>query len=189
MGTTLSRDQLMRNAEGVITESLSRYEVANAIAPVSQTVYGVMMGLRNGDSVTGVAMLNSTAAVGTAPTTARFGIADSTGKILAISGNLNAAANFPLGACLFAFAAPYSVTADGGYYACFVVNGTWGTTQPTLCKGNFGPPVIFASVNGGAIPHFTWTGQADLPAVNSSVTFAAASTQAYWLAFYGTPVK
>src|SRR3990167_8391695 len=161
---TRDREQLAQTAMGVISEPFSPELATTSTAPTSQTVYGILVGLRAGDVVTGVLLRNAVAAAGTAPTTARAGLADSTGKILILSGNVGAAASWPVGAMPLAFTAPYTVLADGGYFACFVVNGTWGTTQPTPQRigASAAANIAFGS---NAIPAFAWTGQTDLPAV------------------------
>lgn len=185
---TKSRHQIKLAALGVLSENQDRMLVTGGVATVSQTVYGSLLGLRNGDVVTGVLLTNNVAAAGTTPTTVRSGIADSTGKILALSNNLNATTNFPAtGGCLLAFSSPFTITADGGYYACFVINGTWGTTQPTPGR-NPNAPALGQGINSGAVLHFSWTGQTDLPAVNSSLTLTSNLSIAYYIAFYGTAV-
>lgn len=175
------RTQIGLTASGVISEPFFAQAVATTAAPVTQTVYGTLNGLRAGDVVTGVFTRNTTAAVGTLPTTARFGIADATGKILARSGNDTALALWPLGPNPHAFAAPYTVLADGGYFACMVVDGVWGSTPPTPL---FGASNTAYTAFGSAAPlNFAWTVQTDLPAVGAFATLTA-SGRSYYLAFY-----
>jgi hypothetical protein len=130
-----------------------------------------------------VAMRLNVQAAGTAPTTARAGIADSTGKILALSGNVNAAANWVAGASTFPFASPYTILADGGYYACMLVNGSWGTTQPTALRGA-GASGTFGALGSAMLVYGIQTGQTDLPSVGSSMTLSAGGNTAYYMAFY-----
>lgn len=177
----VDRTQIAQTATGVISENGSPSVFNGTTAPTTQSVYAVLLGLRAGDVVTGVLLRNPTAAAGTLPTTARFGIADATGKILALSGNVTALASWPVGACPFALTAPYTVLADAGYYACFVVNGTWGTTQPAPIRSS--QVNAFQAFGSAAPPALTWASQTDLPAVNSSLTLTGA-TQAYYMAFY-----
>ncbi|MDE2472868.1 MAG: hypothetical protein KGL35_30155, partial [Bradyrhizobium sp.] len=124
------RRQLAITAAGLLDENFSPVICNGDSALSTQVVYGQLLGLYAGDIVTGVLLRNSLAASGTLPTTVRAGIADSTGKILALSGNLNATVTFPLGACPLAFSATYQVINDGGYYACVVKNGVYGTNEP-----------------------------------------------------------
>jgi hypothetical protein len=177
-----SRLQLARTAAGVISETWDPRTGTNAGAPASQALYGQILGLRAGDVSTGVVLRNTQAAAGTSPTTARFGLADSTGKILVLSGNVNTAAEWPLAAVKFAFTAPYTVLADGGYFLCFVVNGTWGTTQPSPLRASSAAAV--AGISGAVIPEFVWTGQTDLPAVGASLTITGVSGTSYYMAAY-----
>lgn len=182
-GALAARADISASAAGVLSEPFSSLLPASATAPTSQLVFGVLNGLRKGDVVTGVLLRNLVAAAGTAPTTARFGIANSAGTILAISGNVNAAASWPLGPCQFPLASPYTVLADGGYYACFVVNGTWGTTQPTPIRGT-GSGAAGGALAGAVTPGFQWAGQTDLPAVAGALTLTAALSVGYYIGFY-----
>lgn len=183
-GAVVARNQIETTAAGVISAPFHATVASTATAPATQVVYGVLIGLRAGDVVTGLLMRNQVAAAGTLPTTARAGLADSTGKILALSGNVNALASWAAGPNAWAFTAPYTVPSDGGYFACFVVNGTWGSTQPT--------PILVTNVGAAALtafgtappPNFTWTGQTDLPAAGASLTITTGSARTYYLAAY-----
>jgi hypothetical protein len=156
----------------------------NQTAPTSQAVFGTLIGLRGGDVLTGLKMRNATAAAGTTPTTARFGLADATGKILILSGNVNAAATWAAGVNTFPFTATFTVPSDGGYFACFVVNGTWGSTQPTPVNMTNSGAGSFGADGANPPINFTWAAQTDLPAVSSSVTITAQSTKTYWFEAY-----
>lgn len=180
-----SRTAIRYQAAGILDENYPFAGTNTTAGVTSQRVYASLLGLRVGDSVTGIALKLSTAAAGTAPALARFGIADSTGKILALSGDLGAATNWTLGAPQFAFAAPYVVTAQGGYYACFVVNGTWGTTQASIATATVAGTGAVGALTGAAPAVFTWDAQTDLPAVNSSLTMTALQASR-WMAFYGS---
>lgn len=189
VGSRNARAQITETATGVISESFSPLLMAGQAAPTSQTVYGILLGARAGDLFTGVELRVSTAAVGTVPTTARFGAADATGKILALSDNLNAAASWAAGPQKFPFSAspgPYSITADGGYFACFVVNGAWAGTNVTLGRSTAAQAGTMAASSGAVPPSFTWASQADLPALGSSLTITSTVTNGslYYMAFY-----
>lgn len=179
----VSREQLARTAAGVISEPFSPFSTPSTAAPTSQSIEGILIGLRAGDVVTGIILRVNVAAAGTSPTTARFGLADSTGKILVLSGDLKTAAEWPQGAVKFAFTAPYTVLADGGYFPCFVVNGTWGTTQPTLTRGT-SYTAATPAVSGKAPPGFSWNTQSDLPAIGSSLTITPTSILPFYQAAY-----
>ena len=178
-----SRQQFAHDARGVLTENIWPGALGNLSALATQVVYGVPLGLKAGDLVTGVLMQGGVAAVGAGvPTTVRAGIADSTGKILAVSGNLNAAANFPTGAVKLALASQYTVLADGAYYACVVANGVW-TTPPTLYRGT-GAATGTAGISGKLPAGFQWTGQTDLPTVGNSLTTTAGMALSFYMGFY-----
>jgi hypothetical protein len=180
---TKSRERIGLASQGVLSDNGPHINYTGATAPTTQHVFGVLLGLHAGDPVTGIVLRNTTAAAGSLPTTARFGIADSTGKILALSGNLNALASWPAGPCQFPLTAPYTVLADGGYFACFVVNGAWGTTQPTPVRG-IASGSSQGALSGAVTPSFEWSGQTDLPAVNASLTLASGISVGYYMGFY-----
>lgn len=179
---TKSRLQLAQSAAGILTETASPLLHTSSAAFTTQTVYGYLLGLKAGDVVNGLLMRNTTAAATANPTTCRVGIADSTGKILQLSNNLNAAANFPLGPCALSLSATYTVPSDGGYYACIVVNGVWGTPPTPIRFTTAAAQTIAYSTN--APPSFLWSGQTDLPAINSSVTLTTGNTLCHYMAFY-----
>jgi hypothetical protein len=181
---TKSRTQLGATAAGILTENYCSFLGNAPAAPNSGVVFGQLFGLRAGDSVTGIVLRNTVAAAGTLPTTARFGLADSTGRILVLSGNLNTLANWTVGPMLFPFTAPYTVLADGGYFGCFVVSGTWGTTQPTVAR--FGSPAaaLSSAIGGSAPVAFQWTGQTDLPAIAASLTLTTGIGIGFYMALY-----
>jgi hypothetical protein len=168
---------------GIVSEPFPIANYGTSLATVTQEVQGSLIGLRGGDVVTGLVLYNTIAASGTAPTTGRFGLADSTGKILVLSGNINAAASWALGANQYAFTAPYTVLADGAYYACFVVNGTWSVTQPqpVYCTANAS---TLTTLGSNLIPAFKWTGQTDLPAVGASLTMTAVTVKFHYIGAY-----
>jgi hypothetical protein len=181
--TPKTRAQILSSAGGVITETENPSSLAIFTAASGGAVYGRLLGLRAGDVITGLVVRVSVAAAGTAPTTVRVGLADATGKILVLSGNLNAASNFPAGAAILAFTAPYTVLADGGYYPVLFVSGVWGSTSPTLLNTG-----VQTATNGAlgafAPPGITWTGQTDLPAIGSSVTLSTASVRSFYMGLY-----
>jgi hypothetical protein len=162
--------QLARAAEGIVAENFPPTLANNQSALASQLVFGNLVGIRGGTVCTGIVLRVFTAAAGTTPTTARVGLADSTGKILVLSGNVNAAASWAQGPRQFAFTAPYTTLADGGYYACVVINGTYGTTQPMALMAGSGAGAGLTVIGSNVPPTFTWAAQSDLPAVGASLT-------------------
>lgn len=180
---TKSRTQIAHAEQGLITETGDPGNYITFTAPVTQTVYGRLLGLHAGDLITGVVLQNAVAAAGTLPTTVRFGLADATGKIVVLSGNLNALASWPQGKCVFPFTVPYQVLKDGGYFPVFVVNGVWGTTQPTMARGS-GNAFGTTGRAGFAPSGFAWAGQADLPAIGASLTITSGASLAYYMGLY-----
>jgi hypothetical protein len=180
-GAAASRAQILQSAYGVLTDNGLPYFFSTQTALTSQTVFVELLGLRAGDQVVGIKMRNGVAASGTGPTTVRAGIADSSRVILALSGNVNAAATWPVGVVSLPLTAPYTILADGGYFACVVVNGTWSVTQPTPYRA----VNIAGGVADGAFPaiSFNWTGQTDLPAIGNPLTNAGTGSN-YYMGFY-----
>lgn len=183
LAKTGRRQALSQSVAGILVENYAP-EAAQGNTPASGTVHGTLLGLLNGDTITGIMVRNSQAAVGAGvPTTVRFGIADSTGKMLAISANVNAAANFPQGACGIPLASPLPITADGGYYACFIINGAWTTAAQFLAVQTTTAASLTA-FGSNPPPVFGWAGQTDLPAVGASLTMTAGPSHGYYIAFY-----
>lgn len=163
---------------------------ASTAASPTQQIWGSALYATAGASITGVKIRNAVAAAGTLPTTARFGLADSTGKMLALSSNVNALANWGLGVCSFPITTDggttkYVTTYSGVYYACMVVNGVWGTTQPTPVLPSASISNLPFSADGSfPAPSFTLTGQTDLPAVGSSVAITTPAGRIYYMPLY-----
>jgi hypothetical protein len=178
-----TNDQLKLTGSGVITETESPANHTTGVAPTSQQVAGRLIGLRAGQVVTGIVLRNIVAAAGTLPTTVRFGLADNTGKILVLSNNLNALASWGQGPLQFPFTAPFTVPVDADYFPVFVVNGTWGTTQPTPAR--LGATQWSINPLPGARPlAIAPAGLTDLPAINSSLTLTASTNVIYYMGVY-----
>lgn len=182
-----SRDQLLREGLGIISEAFSPTGIGATAAPTSQSVYALAVGYKAGDIVTGSVLRLQTAAAGTAPTLARFGLLSSARTVLVLSADKGAAANWAAGAPEFDFTAPYTIPADGVYYHAFVVNGTWGTTQPALGRAGNAFASGLGAAAGGVQPALLVTAQTDLPAVGSTLGAGAGSSPVFYQAGYGTP--
>lgn len=184
-GVTSSRPQIRQSAAGVLDQTLPQTMMNGTSAPGTQVVYGFLLGLKVGDVATGIMLRNTVAAAGAAPTMARFGLADASGKIVALSANLGAPANWAAGPIAFPFSAPYKAPLEGGYIGCFVVNGVWGTTQPLIAR-QAGIQAAALGAFGAAAPEmFTWAAQTDLPAVGASLTMTGITNPlAFYLAVY-----
>lgn len=169
-------------ALGTIAEPFPVATCTQFTAPGTQTVYAMAVYIPAAQTLTGLKLRLSVGAAGTSPTTARFGLMDNTGKVLVLSGNVNAAAQWPSIVAAFPFTAQYVTLYSGVYFAGFVVNGTWGTTQPTpaatVGTGAFQGP-------DGANPPVAiqWIGQTDLPAVGQSINLSGTG-RIYWVGVY-----
>lgn len=170
-------------AQGIAGETYPALVVAGTATFTSQAALGYMLQLEAGQAVRGVMLRMTIAASGTAPTLARFGLADSTGKILILSGDVGAAANWPIGMCLFPFTATYVVPATAGYYVCWVINGTWSVTQPSALRQT-ASAAINNALTGYPPASFTWATQTDLPAIGSSVTLTTQPASGTYAAAY-----
>lgn len=171
-------------ASGIQAENFDPVLATAGTAPATQKVFGDLFGFSLGQVLSGIVLRNGVAAAGSLPTTARVGIADAKGNMLAISGNLNALANWAAGANLLPFAAPFTIPSDGGYYICFVVNGVWGTTQPTPIRVTGGLGASHGKTPAGVPVSFEWAGQTDLPAVGSPLTLSTGNSVCYYLGVY-----
>jgi len=182
-GSSDTRPQIALTAGGLITETFPASVTSGNVAPPTGAIEASMVGFLAGDVVTGIVIRNSTAAAGSLPTTCRFGIADSTGKMLILSGNLNALANWGTGLLQFPFTSPLTISVTGGYYLSFIVNGTWGTTQPTPIVG--ASASLAAGAVGASPPLYgAQTGQTDLPAIGNSFTLNPTLGRGYYMAAY-----
>lgn len=180
----LPRERILEDAWAVKAENMPLGTVVAQGAGITQKVFGQSFGLQGGEVITGIGLGCNNAAAGTAPTTARFGLTDSTGKVLVLSANLNAAASWTTGRPLFPFTpGPFTIPADGAYYGCFVVNGTWSVTQPSIGFNN-NISTYVAALAGGIVPAFGWAAQTDLPAIGASVTLTPAVTPIYYMLLY-----
>lgn len=179
-----SQQDLLASGLGVKFQPFDPRLANGATAPSSGSARTIALYATAGALITGIKMRNPVAAAGTLPTTARFGLADNTGKILALSGNLNALASWGTGVLSFPFTAPFTLAYSGIYLPCYVVNGAWGTTQPTpVVMNGVAAAAAWAADGTNPPPMSTWGAQTDLPAVGSSLTLNATPT-AYWLALY-----
>ncbi len=131
-----ARDQIFRTQKGLIAESYPFSANASTNIPTtgaaSGTLVASMVGLRTGDVVTNIVVFCDT--VGTNVTFAKLGLLNSSGTFLAATASVSA--TFNSGGSAFKvvpLTAPYTITADGGYYACFLQFGTIGAT---IARGN-----------------------------------------------------
>lgn len=173
----------LAGALGVQFEPYPVNAATTQAAPTSQTIWGTALYATQGAVITGVKLRNGVAAAGTLPTTARAGLADNTGKMLAIGANANALASWVTGVCPFPFSAPLTLAYSGLYFACFVVNGVWSVTQPAPILNSNSPAAALAGDGSSPPPTIANAAVTDLPAVGASVSLVAGA-RSYYLALY-----
>lgn len=166
-----ANDDILTAGLGLKAWNFHPLAASGNIALVSQTIYAVALGLRTGQVINKIVLGAITAAAGTAPTGMFVGLANSTGKMLAQSGNLAASTVWTTDVtagklCQASLSAAYTIPSDGIYYVVLLKDGAWGTTQPTFFKGSGNQwqsgSVYFTTCCG--------TGQTALPANGSSLT-------------------
>lgn len=163
-----TRHRVRVSAQGLLDETgdFGTYGTAQAIA--SQTLYGRLVGLLNGDTVTGVVF--AIAVVASGLTGAWVALYSTAGVLLASSGDIKASLNVT-GRVFLPFTSTYAVLADAGVYACLL---QVGTTPATIYRS--ANAVSLAGGNGGVSAAVAQTGQAVLP---SPATFANNAVGAY----------
>lgn len=153
-----------------------------ATALATGDIFSTLVFVPAGIVLTGLKMRNQLAAAGSLPTLVRAGIANSAGVVEAVSGNVSALATWATGVVTMPFSAQYTTPSAGGYYACIIAVGTWGTTQPTPIQA-IGLNLALAA--DGAFPALSLqaTGQTDLPTVGNSLVVSAGG-RCYYSEFY-----
>ena len=138
------------------------------------------VGLRNGDVVANVIASITTAAAGAVPTLIRLGLADSTGKMLAVTADVKSDAQWTaLGLGVFPLSAAYTVPADGLFYLCIIEVGAFGGTPLQVRRQSTAGSL--PALTGGKLMMAAQTGLTDLPTVGNSLTLGAPSSNAIYL--------
>jgi hypothetical protein len=154
---------LVLSARGLIAEPYPPVGARDNFAPPNQLLYGALVGLPAGTVVTNVCFFVSVAGSGTTPTGVFVALYSTAGTLLASSGNLNTSTQLTsLGLAALPLSAPYSVTADGGYYAAVLFNGNFGTT-PMQYSGQLSENLPNAGLVGKATPTVIQSGRTALP--------------------------
>lgn len=137
-------------------------------APTQGVVYAVGVPYNQGQVVTYLNWYTAVAASGTAPTHIFCGIADSTGKMLAQTGEEKANAGWAIAsnAVRTTLTAPYTIPSTGLYYHVFLQVGAFSVTQPTLNRVTGAPTFPNASLQQAT---GATTAQAALPANGSTL--------------------
>lgn len=127
-------------------------ELTGNLAPASQSLRATALGLNAGDVITNVLLMIGTAASGLAPTLQKVGILNSAGVVQAASADLSGSAQFTaLGIAVCPLSSPLTIATTGLYFAAYVRNGNYGTTNPTFLA-NASPGFNFAALAGKPLP-------------------------------------
>lgn len=167
-------------ALGLINWNTPWGNLTNTTTVTSGTIFVSGLWLPFGVPVGHVSTLLETAAAGTAITAGYMGLCAPT-KMVAQSASLGtAAASYPAGPLFAALTAQYTpVPADsatGFFYVVMLLNGTFGTTQPTVARGNVNAPSAANPAGGSLLQYGTaGTAQTVLPSNGSAVTIVGTS--------------
>lgn len=168
------RTQLVLDARGLLAETIDEKACNLTSAPAAGTMVAGLVGLRSGDSVTGVAV--HVTANGASVTLAKVALYDTAGGLLASSADVDS--TFTSGSVprkqMTAFTSPYSVVADGAYYLAFL---SVGGTSPTVLRANSNAS---AALTGESLAYAAQAGQTDVP---GTATLVSASNST-WLGAY-----
>lgn len=167
-GLQKTREQILSTTRGFITESFPGVSNVTTLTLVTGELRGALVGLRAGDVVTNVHFNVTTA--GTSVTVGRAGVYSTAGVLLASCANTTTIWTDTAGMRTVALTTPYSVTADGGYFVCFLP--VFSGTAPQVSRGASTSNQA-VGVNGGVSGAAFQGSQADLPA---PATFAASGT-------------
>jgi hypothetical protein len=172
----LARENAANRAMGYYAETVPCNAAGAASVSISQRVYGVAIGLLAGDVVSNLIVacnvINNTA------TNTKLALASSGGTILVSSAECSATFG-STGKKVVPMTAPYTVTADGLYYALFLNVASTGASMFRAHGGGN----AFQAVTGGVAAMVNQDSQADLPAVGAAATLAAsANAFGYWIA-------
>lgn len=180
-GGGASNDSALNTGQGLLSQTYNRNVAVNQSTPGQGTAHLTSLGLVAGQTVANLAIQIITAGAGTAPTSVTMALLDKTGKVLALTGELkNDAQLLATTEKRFALASPYVVTVTDGYYVGFLQVGPWGTTAMQLARGISNAAYTTAFTGGIHATALGGTGLSNFPAVNSSVTVAAAGGVGYW---------
>lgn len=140
-GVAVDRNQARNTSRGIISESSDWGAVQAGNIPVANAASGNavmgLVGLRAGDTVTNCICFLTV--VGTSLTFAKLGLFTSTGTFLAATGSVSGTFNVGTGFKVVPLTAPYTITADGGYYVAYLQYGA-GATGATLGRSNAQTP-------------------------------------------------
>lgn len=185
-GTLSTRDILLQGA-GLLCENFPLEFVTAQTVLATQVVYGALMGCRAGVAITGVTMATTAAGVGTAPTTFKIGIADSSGNILAVSANEASNAKLTTANSVFglAFTAPYTPATNMALRAIVLEDGAFGTTAVQFARGASLQNAALSFPFNSAIRRFSTYGSGVTAlAVAGTLGTAANTANTIWMGLY-----
>lgn len=170
------RTQILATAQGIITENFSREGArGDTSILIDGTVYFMSVGLHASDFAASVTICVTT--LGATVTLSKVGLYDKNGVQRAVSADQGTAWQSN-GNKTIAFAAPYTVPADDGYYVAVVSKAS--VTLPTLLRSNANTGGNAPGIGSGMAAFGIQTGQTDLPATATIST--AGSPIALWVA-------
>jgi hypothetical protein len=172
----VARQAAVVRGQGFITETFPRCGALSGTISVDGTVYGTAIGLLAGDVITNMTIGINVA--GNTTTIAKLGIYSQTGTLLCSSADGSAGMG-TAGLKTMAMTTPFTVTADGLYYAAWITKAS--VTLPTPLRGSASLSASNPSAGIGAGTPFmvTQTGQTDFPA--SATLVASVVSLAYWM--------
>jgi hypothetical protein len=181
-GGSSTQDSLQQ-AFGALYQPFNPQLITQFSNMAAGSITGTAIWIPTNTLLTGCKIRNGQAAVGTLPTVARFGLADMTGKVLALGPNQNDLASWAAGPRAFPFTAQFTTTYSGIYFPMFINSTAFGTTVPQA--GGININAAAASADSPSVPLcFVVTGQTDLPAVGASVSLGSQPNQLRWIGVY-----
>lgn len=172
----ISRESIMRRAQGIISESFPRTAFGNQSTNTTATVYYVGIPLLTGDVISSLVV--AVGIVGSGLTLAKVGLYTPAGVLVASSADISGQLT-SLGQKVGTFTTPYTVTASGLYYAAVV---QVGTTPAALVRGSTASAATgwITPPGAGQLLYGTQAG-ADLPA-NAVITGGGTTSLGTWMA-------
>jgi hypothetical protein len=157
-------------------------------ALTSQRLYVCQLGAFDGDIISGIGLNVQTAAAGTAPTRVKACLltavaATAIGTVQAVTADVQASLVGVTKDVILPFTAPYTKVGDGSVFAGILLNGAYGTTQPSLLRGlGSGSSAAHNAASGKLGRYGTVDGVTDL-AVNDTpnIVFGGTNAISFWL--------
>lgn len=178
----VSRSDLLVQKRGLVSEAFPLIlGSAGVVTMATQAALFTLIPFLPGDVVTNIVLSMDTAAVGTTPAAIYVGLYDKLGNRLAVSADLHASGIWTagIGYVVAPLSAPYTVGLADVYYGAFLINGTFGTTQPTFDRGN--PNTEAGKQLGTAPSQFgSQAGQTTLPA-SATIATPGGSGASIWM--------